>query len=94
MVERGTHKVECSVESKAQVDVRAPDPVISSPVPSPSTPGEAGQSEGEDVLPVPGSIFNDEESAPSDPVFDDAMGDAGRSFILARPVHVHRVSVQ
>ena len=64
------------VESKAQVDVRAPDPVISSPVPSPRTPGEAGQSEGEDVLPVPGSIFNEEESAPADPVFDDAMGDA------------------
>ena len=44
-----------------------------------SSPGDAGQSEGEDVVPLPGNIFNDEEVATSEPVFDDAMGDVGPS---------------
>ena len=42
---------------------------------SPSTPGDCR--EGEDVVPVPGSIFNDEEVVTSEPAFDDAMGDVG-----------------
>ena len=64
------------VADKAQVEERR-GPVIDSPVPSPSTPGDAG--EGEDVVPVPGSIFNDEEVVTSEPAFDDAMGDVGPS---------------
>ena len=62
------------VVGEGRVDVRARGPVVGGPVPSSSAPGGAGQGGGEDVLPIPGSIFNDEESAPSDPVCDDAMG--------------------
>ena len=61
----------------AQVEERPRCPVVDSPVPSPSSPGDAG--EGEDVVPVPGSIFNDEEVVTSEPAFDDAMGDVGPS---------------
>ena len=77
------------VADKAQVEERR-GPVIDSPVPSPSTPGDAG--EGEDVVPVPGSIFNDEEVVTSEPAFDDAMGDVGPSSASGAP-RVHRVSV-
>ena len=65
------------VGDRAQVEERSRGPVIDSPVPSPSTPLEDfGQGEGE-VLPVPGSVFNDEEVKTSEPVFDDSMGDVG-----------------
>ena len=79
MVERRACQVGCigqPVAGKAQVEERS-GPVIDSPVPSPSTPGDAG--DVEDVVPVPGSIFNDEEVVTSEPVFDDAMGDVGPS---------------
>ena len=69
------------VAGRAQVEERS-GPVIDSPVPSPSTPGDAG--DVEDVVPVPGSIFNDEEVVTSEPVFDDAMGDVGPSGSGAR----------
>ena len=65
------------VGDRAQVEERSRGPVIDSPVPSPSTPLEDfGQGEGE-VLPVPGSVFNDEEVKTSEPVFDDSMGGVG-----------------
>ena len=69
------------VAGRAQVEERS-GPVIDSPVPSPSTTGDAG--DVEDVVPVPGSIFNDEEVVTSEPVFDDAMGDVGPSGSGAR----------
>ena len=80
------------VGDRAQVEERSRGLVIDSPVPSPSAPLEDfGQGEGE-VLPVPGSVFNDEEAKTSEPVFDDSMGDVGH-LVLLRLVRVHRVSV-